>query len=280
MKVKCDYCGNMVDETYDTCPQCGAPMSGVNRMAAQEPRTIVELKNWYADHNLPPENVTRFFIGKDIKEPRAFGIYRDDNGDFVVYKNKASGERAVRYRGSDEAYAVNELYQRLRSEIVNQKSRNAGTRSGGGGSKKRSSGIGCLGLGCSFYILGATILFILLSVGYFLLFDKTPASGYYRYDGKDYYYQNFTWYYYDDQYDDWFVDKDTGIGDIINSDSMNEYSISSHNGKSFEDSDWYVESTGRRSDDYDSGNDGWDNNYDWDDGDSWDAGGMDWDSDW
>ena len=59
------------------------------------------------------EDVTRFFIGKDIKEPRAFGIYENSNGEFVVYKNKEDGSRAIRYTGTDEAYAVNELYYRL-----------------------------------------------------------------------------------------------------------------------------------------------------------------------
>ena len=54
-----------------------------------------------------------FFIGKDIKEPKAFGIYKNSAGDFVVYKNKSNGERVIRYQGTDEGYAVNELYQRL-----------------------------------------------------------------------------------------------------------------------------------------------------------------------
>lgn len=98
MKSKSDSCGN------------------------QPPKTIAELKEWYKSRNLPPENETRFFIGKDIGEPRAFGIYEDrDTGEFVVYKNKGNGERAIRYRGWDEAYAVNELYLKLKSEIVNQK---------------------------------------------------------------------------------------------------------------------------------------------------------------
>ena len=37
----------------------------------------------------------------------------------------ASGERAIRYQGVDEAYAVNELYQRLKSEIADQKEHRA-----------------------------------------------------------------------------------------------------------------------------------------------------------
>lgn len=53
----------------------------------------------------------------DFRQPKAFGIYKDSDGNFVVYKNKGDGTRAERYRGKDEAYAVNEIYQKLRSEI-------------------------------------------------------------------------------------------------------------------------------------------------------------------
>ena len=64
-------------------------------------------------------------IGEDYKEPKAFGIYRDAaSGHFVVYKNKADGQRAVRYEGMDEAYAVNELYQKIRSMVANARGRN------------------------------------------------------------------------------------------------------------------------------------------------------------
>ena len=70
-------------------------LSGVN-MEIKE-KTIEELKSWYIARKLPPEETTRFFIGKNIKEPRAFGIYQDGN-KFIVYKNKADGSRAVRYK--------------------------------------------------------------------------------------------------------------------------------------------------------------------------------------
>ena len=113
MQVKCDFCGSMVDESNETCTKCGAPLSGAHRTAKEQPKTIEELRAWYIAHHLPPEEITRFFIGKNITEPKAFGIYRDSYGDFVVYKNKSTGERAVRYKGADEKYAVNELYQRL-----------------------------------------------------------------------------------------------------------------------------------------------------------------------
>ena len=86
----------MIEETVESCPHCGAPLSGANRTASEQPKTIDELKEWYVAHHLPPEEVTRFFIGKNITEPKAFGIYKNDVGDVVVYKNKSTGERAIR----------------------------------------------------------------------------------------------------------------------------------------------------------------------------------------
>ena len=122
-KVQCEYCGHFINDTEDTCPKCGAANINHQRTASDTPQTIEQLQSWYRARNLPPEHVTRFFIGKDIKEPRAFGIY-ENAGEFIVYKNKSDGSRAIRYQGTDEAYAVNELYLRLKEEILKQKSMN------------------------------------------------------------------------------------------------------------------------------------------------------------
>ena len=89
-----------------------------------QPTTIEEFKQWYEGQGLPSEEVTRFFIGKNITAPKAFGIYKNEQGEYVVYKNKANGERAIRYQGSDEAHAVGELFLRLKDEIANQRSKN------------------------------------------------------------------------------------------------------------------------------------------------------------
>ena len=123
-KVKCEFCGNFIQDTDPECPVCGAVNENHQRIAKKTPKTIEELRSWYKARNLPPEDVTRFFIGKDVREPKAFGIYQTTSGNFVVYKNKANGQRAVRYEGTDEAYAVNELYLRLKEEILNQKTHN------------------------------------------------------------------------------------------------------------------------------------------------------------
>lgn len=87
------------------------------------PRTIEELQLWYMYHNLPPANITRFFIGIDYKEPRAYGIYKQGE-QVIVYKNKDDGTRAIRYEGTDEAYAVNEIWLKLKERIAEEKEKN------------------------------------------------------------------------------------------------------------------------------------------------------------
>ena len=261
MNIRCDYCGAMIDETSDRCPNCGAPLSGANRTSDEQPKTIEELKAWYVAHHLPAPEITRFFIGKDIPDPKAFGIFKNGVGDFVVYKNKSNGERAIRYQGADEAYAVNELYQRLKAEIVDQKANRPATPQSNNvvdGKKKRKKGC-----------LIAILIFLAMAIIGALL-DNSAPNGYYNYQGTQYYHQGSSWYYYDAETDDWYQSDDIDI----NSDNANDYRTYQHSGKDFEQSTWY--DAGSHSNDYD-----WDDDDDWDSGsDSWDSGGTDWDSDW
>lgn len=262
MNVKCDYCGSMVDERSQNCPICGAPLSGVNRTSSEEPKTIEELKAWYTAHNLPPEEVTRFFIGKNITEPKAFGIYKNEVGDCVVYKNKANGERAIRYQGADEAYAVNELYQRLRAEIVDQKANNPKS----GKSKKDKTkrwGCGCL-----------TLIVALIAIFAIANSDGIP-DGYYKYDNTEYYNQGNKWYKYDASNDLWLEAAEAAtLGEAINSDNASNYSFTGHEGTRFEETNWY--DNGSSSDD----DDDWDSDNSWSSSDSWSSSSTDWDSDW
>lgn len=261
MKIKCNYCSAMIDETSERCPNCGAPLSGANRISNEQPKTIEELQAWYVAHHLPPEEITRFFIGKNITEPKAFGIYKDTNGDCVVYKNKSTGERVIRYQGSDEAYAVNELYQRLRAEIVDQKAnRPSNQPPAADGKKKKRKGCGCMIAILVLFLIGA-----ILSV-----FDNTPPNGYYNYHGTQYYHQGSSWYYYDSNTDDWYESQDIDI----DKDNASDYRVYDHSGKDFESTSWY--DAGSNSDDYD-----WDDDDDWGGSSSdWDSGSTDWDSDW
>ena len=151
MEIKCEYCNGNFEDTLENCPHCGASNANIRRMVDKTPKTIEELAQWYKDRNLPPYETTRFFIGIDYTAPKAFGIYRDGN-EIVVYKNKDTGERAIRYRGTDEAYAVNELFLKLKSEILNQKAGNINrTGSSGAGKPKKGS--------CLFTVLITIALF-------------------------------------------------------------------------------------------------------------------------
>lgn len=121
MKIKCDWCGSWINDFDQVCPNCGGVNNNYNRHANGVPQTIEELKAWAKEMNLPLEDM-RTFIGEDYKGAKAFGIYKDEtDGTFVVYKNKEDGTRAVRYKGSDEAYAVNELYQKMKERVAVQK---------------------------------------------------------------------------------------------------------------------------------------------------------------
>ena len=214
MKIKCEYCGSMFDDTLEKCPSCSAPNSNIRRSTADSPTTIEGLKEWYASKGLPPEEVTRFFIGKDIKERRAFGIYKDEKtGKFVVYKNKDNGVRAVRYEGSDEAYAVNELLTRLKQEILEQKGRNVTNKDSADypyinnrnavkkrrKSRRRNRHLYSI---ITFFFLAPPMIaiFIMFMAG------KGPDVGYYNYKNDLYYHYGDDengWAKYDTEIDDW-----------------------------------------------------------------------------
>lgn len=222
MKIKCEFCGAMLDDTQERCPACGAPNKNVRRSSGDQPLTVAELKQWYQSKGLPDESVTRFFIGKDVREPRAFGIYYEEStGNFVVYKNKASGERVVRYRGTDEAYAVNELFQRLKEEIIQQKMLNvqksqaalsgAKTAEKAKTSQAGERAKGCLGNFLALLTIGGIItvcFFVFLVVLGLFLTRNDPSTGYYTYSNTDYYYSStdyggLNWFRYSSSDGEW-----------------------------------------------------------------------------
>ena len=87
--------------------------------------SIEELKQKCAEKNMPLEKM-RFFIGEDRKEPKCFGVYLDEStGNWVVYKNKSDGTRAVRYEGRDEARAAQEIWNKIGDEVKHRKDMHA-----------------------------------------------------------------------------------------------------------------------------------------------------------
>lgn len=199
MKINCNFCGTAFNDTEEMCPHCGAPNAGIVRTASDQPITIEQLKKWYEDRGLPPYNVTRFFIGEDYKEPRAFGIFKnEDTGVCTVYKNKDNGERAIRYEGTDEAYAVNELYQRLKQEIIQQKMHSVKSGNSNIGSTSKTSyqeedswfkiiwmALKSIFIAGALFIAGIFALFVVIGLA---ITATIPKEGYYQYEGKDYYF--------------------------------------------------------------------------------------------
>ena len=298
----CSFCGALIphNEALGQTAQSAAaqaaqtaPETKAERPVrrVQTPKTIDELLAFCERHELPLAKM-RFFIGLDYPGAKAYGIYKDKDGQFVVYKNKADGSRAVRYRGPDEAYAVNELFQKLKEEATHQRSRVAAARQTGspassaqadgadaysGAEKARRRGkrkanpvlIGIIALAAAITI-GRTAAAIHHTV--------QPSAGYYQYNGSTYYNQNDSWYLYDDiggWYPLYTVDDElqNNAGEYYTSYSYNEdYGV-----ESFADSQYYSYSDDSSSD-YDSDS-SW--SWDWDDDDSWDSSDdWDWDSDW
>lgn len=285
MKTFCDYCGSVIDDTIEKCPNCGAVNVHIQRSGNQVPKTIEELKAFAQEQGIPLEKM-RFFIGIDYKEPRAFGIYKESStGNCVVYKNKADGSRAIRYQGTDEAYAVNEIYQKMKAELLERKQAdlNRGKTTGSSGSpkpakrKKRSNAL-IWGI-----IIAISAMFGLAFIITLIDDEKTPDRGYYSYQGTPYYYGGGVWYTPDDDggwertydapdsleenYRDYFEARNYGDLDADYADDIEEYPTEEYSYDNDDDDDSWNDSN-------------WDDD-DWDyDYDSYDSYDSDWDSDW
>ena len=81
-------------------------------MTNNVPKTIDEFKAYVKENDIPLEKI-HLHLDENYVWPKAYGIYRDGD-EFVVYKNKADGNRVIHYQGTDEAYAVSELYLKMR----------------------------------------------------------------------------------------------------------------------------------------------------------------------
>ena len=260
---KCKFCGATVRSDERTCPQCG----GTNDSFVADtprtvflPKTIAELQEYCAERGMPLLRM-RFFIGENFKEPRAFGIYQDGN-DFVVYKNKSDGSRAIRYRGPDEAHAVNELFMKLLEECHHRgiypdgKPSSSVTRSGY--SKSRSN--------LSSAIPGLCIIGAIL-IAFLFIFSGSGGHrrGYYRFPNSRGIYYHIGSEWYESSGSSWYETSapsgnydDAYLGDSFSS----GWGVSDfRNSSAYED---YQDRHSSSSSDYDD----------------WDMGDTDWDSDW
>ena len=257
---KCRFCGAVVRSDEKQCPQCGAANESFVADTPRSvflPKTIQELKEYCAERGMPLLRM-RFFIGEDYRQPRAFGIYQDGT-DFVVYKNKSDGSRAIRYRGPDEAHAVNELFLKLLEECHNRGIYPDGkpaTRSSA--STKRS---GKKGGGRTSLII---VLIFAAIIAAALLFGDHHKKGYYKVNQSVYYHIGSEWYGYSGS--SWHQTSEPYNIDF-DEDYVSDTFSSGWGVSNFKDSSAYQ--------DYESRHSSSSSDYD-----SWDSGSTDWDSDW
>lgn len=264
---KCPYCGAAVSSSDEHCPNCGAPNEGYVINTPRTvflPKTIDELKEYCAERGMPLLKM-RFFVGEDFKEPRAFGIYQDGD-EFVVYKNKANGERSIRYRGPDEEYAVSELFAKLLEECHNRgiypdgkPESGGGSRSTGGGEPKKRNPYGTM-------IVFFGMFFILFGILVGREIYTHSNDAYYCYEDTYYYHHGNDWYYSHDGDSNWYETNsfpaDNYEDYYVGEDYDSDWGVT--NFKSSETYQEIVENNSSSSSDYDS----------------WDSSDTDWDSDW
>ena len=283
---RCPHCGALVLPQEKFCAQCGGPLgeaepvreapvredSSTIRLEAPapvpqaqsvptHPKTIEELKAYCAAKGMPLEKM-RFFIDQDYTQPKAFGIYRDGD-QYVVYKNKADGSRAVRYHGPDEAYAVNELFQKLLSECHNRGIYPEGKQQFTEVQRKAKRKVRLYAIA-----FVAIIVMIVIAVSAVVLLEHRH-DGYYRRGGDaGYYYRYGGSWYYDDGYYDWVAVDDFPYVDYedyyLGNDYNSSWTVDDFKGSSTWDRIQEESRSSSSSSDYDS----------------WDSGGTDWDSDW
>ena len=246
------------------------------------PKTLEELKTFAFENHIPLDKL-HMHLGEDYPGPKAFGIYQDGT-DYVVYKNKADGSRAIRYRGADEAYAVREIYLKMREMGLTAKAESAtgdgqstGDRSLGDSSFRTGDNTKRNGKKASpMVIIGRLIASMLIVAGVIAVFTKHDPKyerGYYRYHDDYYYSDGYDWYRYDNGF--WAGIGISVVEDIV--DNYDDYVVNVYE----EGIEPYVSHSSNYDDDDDW--DDWDDDDDWYNDNDWDYDydtDWDWDSDW
>lgn len=272
---RCPSCGALALPGEKFCRRCGAALQGAGaQQTAMEPdlgagelvwqpgavpTTIAQLVQFCTYNHMPLERM-RFFLDQDYRDPKAFGIYRDGD-QYIVYKNKADGSRAVRYHGPDEAYAVSEIYAKLLDECHKRDIWPDGKPKAVARRQKQARR--------RQIIIMAVVVIVILAFAVIGIFAERRAhthDGYYRFDDGMYYLYGDSWYY-DDPYYDW-VEREPVYYDDYSDYYMGSAYDSGWGYSDFRESDTWEDihesHSGTSSSDYDS----------------WDSGDTDWGSDW
>ena len=312
MKITCPYCGNLFESSNAQCPHCLAPNDQSPETTDGSPSTIDELRRWYSNRHPPPYEVTRFYIGENVTEPRAFGICRDGER-IIVYKNKDNGQRAIRYNGTDEGYAVTEFLNKLKDELLHQKQQSFAVKDDLPTTTLPQSQGQTVPLtqpiqptanrkGCLTKILIVLAILLILS----LIFGRStpePSQGYYNYNGSSYYYtqEDDNWYNYQNGQWSYVPNVPSGLfnnsGSYYSGPNFNTFYFDDYGEDyvpGFTDYDFEIPQSSQWNNPPSSSSSQWnssssssswssnddDDDWDWGGSDSWDSGYTDWHSDW
>lgn len=237
--------------------------------------SLSELENFFREKNIPEEK-TRFFVNQNRQDPKCFGIYQDVNtGNFIVYKNKADGTRAVRYEGTDEKLAVSIFFDKLKEEMALRDNQGLYKSSIDQIKEKNLAKRNRTRRFITIFVIMWVMAFAAVPIYFGIKNLFTPKTGYYNYNDSYYYYGHNHWWYYDDLYDDWYIYN--GYIDDYNDYYTGSYYDSTYGYSNIYDSEEYDSySSSNSSNSYDYSSDDFDS-YDFD---SWDSSSTDWDSDW
>ncbi len=228
--------------------------------------TMNEFKLLFEEFDIKEDKV-RFYIGKSHLGPKAFGIYKQDD-DYIVYKVKANGEVAIRYKGPDEEKAVYELYTKFLDEVANRPWLRKYHPDSDIGQKKESAKQKAKKKKQRQAVIGGTLIVAgLISLLTFGIIRYDRVKYYKGNDGTRYCKYRNSYYCYNPIYDDWYWYSDFYDEDWIETEDYGEAS-------DFYYSDYYEDHF-----DNDSGSD-YDSDWDWDSSDWGSDSYTDWDSDW
>ena len=118
-KIICRKCKTPLNPNTELahCPHCGADLTKAKAVVYRKPETLEELFDFVDRNEIPVDDLHIYLCENEKDDPKAFGIYRTKKGEYIVYKNKPKGERQFKYRGPDEAFAVNVMYMKLRENV-------------------------------------------------------------------------------------------------------------------------------------------------------------------
>ena len=215
MDKKMVYRPDLAEDATEFCPLCGAPVAPEEKSEPEAspaqpetaPRTVEELLALCASFEADPA-AYHFYIGEDEKDAVGYGLFVDEFGDYVFYHNHRNQQRSIRYKGRDEAYAVGELYRRMKEARVfyrpvsrqeeGGERRHHHSHSGQSGRQRRKARRIRLAVA-----IGAAVVVCCVAAVVLRWRALQPKDGYYHCQGRYYYLQQHQWYAYDSVMDNW-----------------------------------------------------------------------------